>query len=284
MDCNGYPNNGIRYDSPTWYGFSVSGGYAEDDTVDVAIRYAADWNNFKVSAAYGFSETTDEGCSTPGTPGVPGTCFSLTVLGGGGAPFQGARRDATVNQAGASILHVPTGLFIYGMYQREENNGTSLTFELPGFGAVNNMNETDVWYIKAGIKRTWTPLGATVLFGEAGQYEHQFNTFTGIGGGSPVGPTDLCAGTLNPSENGGACLTNTSLFMTDSKVDRWGAGIVQEIDAAAMHVWFNWQHLEFEGDFAGNGTVASNPSGGFSKVNQGFDNLDMFMAGGVIFF
>jgi hypothetical protein len=274
MDCNGYPNNGVRYDSPTWYGFSVSGGYAEDDTVDVAIRYAADWNNFKVSAAYGFSETTDEGCSTPGTPGVPGTCFSLTVLGGGGAPFQGARRDATVNQAGASILHVPTGLFIYGMYQREENNGTSLTFELPGFGAVNNMNETDVWYIKAGIKRTWTPLGATVLFGEGGQYEHQFTGALG----------DLCAGSLNPFENGGACLTNTSLFMTDSKVDRWGAGIVQEIDAAAMHVWFNWQHLEFEGDFAGNGTVASNPSGGFSKVHQGFDNLDMFMAGGVIFF
>ena len=25
-DCNGYPENGVRYDSPTWGGFSVSGG------------------------------------------------------------------------------------------------------------------------------------------------------------------------------------------------------------------------------------------------------------------
>ena len=57
-----------------------------------------------------------------------------------------------------------------------------------------------------------------------------------------------------------SCLTNTNLFMTDSKVDRWGAGVVQEIDAAAMHVWFNWQHLELEVDFAGNGTVVSNPA------------------------
>ncbi len=72
--------------------------------------------------------------------------------------------------------------------------------------------------------------------------------------------------------------------MTGSTVNRWGAGVVQEIDAAAMHVWFNWQHLEFDGDFVGNGTFATNPTGNFHKVNQSFDNLDMFMAGGVIFF
>jgi predicted porin len=268
-DCNGYPNNGVRYDSPTWGGFSVSGGYAEDDTVDVAVRYAADWNNFKVSAAYGFTETTDEGCSTRG----PG-CFSLTVLGGGGAPFQGARRDATVNQVGASVLHVPTGLFVYGMYQKEQNNGTSLSFTLPGFGSVNDMNDTDVWYVKAGIKRTWTPLGATVLFGEGGQYKNQFTGALG----------DLCAGGLNPSVNGGVCLNNNNVFMNGSTVDRWGAGVVQEIDAAAMHVWFNWQHLELDAGFAGNGTALSNPSGNFHSVKQNFDDLDMFMAGGVIFF
>jgi hypothetical protein len=268
-DCNGYPNNGVRYDSPTWGGFSVSGGYAEDDTVDVAVKYAADWNNFKVSAAYGFTETTDEGCSTNG----PG-CFSLTVLGGGGAPFQGARRDATVNQVGASVLHVPSGLFIYGMYQKEQNDGTSLTFNLPGFGAVNNQNSTDVWYVKGGIKRTWTPLGATVLFGEGGQYQNQFTGALG----------DVCSGAatgaLNSNSNGGVCLTNPAVFMTGSTVNRWGAGVVQEIDAAAMHVWFNWQHLDFDGDFAGNGTATGN----FKKVNQSFEALDMFMAGGVIFF
>ncbi len=41
-----------------------------------------------------------------------------------------------VNQVGASVLHVPTGLFVYGVYQKEENNGTSFSFNLPGFGTV----------------------------------------------------------------------------------------------------------------------------------------------------
>ncbi len=129
-------------------------------------------------------------------------CFSLTVLGGGGAPFQGARRDATVNQVGASVLHVPTGLFIYGMYQKEQNNGTTLTFNLPGFGAVNNQNSTDVWYVKGGIKRTWTPLGATVLFGEGGQYKNQF---------AGVGWRNLCSWwRLNANSNGGVCALPTA--------------------------------------------------------------------------
>ena len=29
-------------------------------------------------------------------------------------------------------------------------------------------------------------------------------------------------------------------------MNRWGVGMVQEIDSAAMHVWFNWQHLELD--------------------------------------
>jgi hypothetical protein len=54
---------------------------------------------------------------------------------------------------------------------------------------------------------------------------------------------------------------------------------MQEIDSAAMHVWFNWQHLEVDGDFFGNDF-----NNDFHKVSQGFEDLDMFMAGGVIFF
>ncbi len=284
-DCNGYPLNGARYDSPTFGGFSLSGGFYEDHIFDIAAKYAQDWGNFKVSAAYGFTENTDEGCITinGNTPAVAATtaCGNGSFLGGGGAPFQGFKRDVTLNQVGASVLHVPSGLFAYGLYQREENNGTSLTFNLPGFGAVNNQNGTDVWYVKAGIKRTWTPLGATVLFGEWGQYDSQFAGLTGANlcGGS-TGLSNLGGGSLNAFSTGGACLTNANLFMTDSTVTRWGLGVVQEIDAAAMHVWFNWQHLDLAADFAGDGAA----TGVFHKVNQNFDNLDMFMAGGVIFF
>jgi hypothetical protein len=47
-----------------------------------------------------------------------------------------------------------------------------------------------------------------------------------------------------------------------------------------MHVWVNWQHLEVDADLVGNGTHTLE----FQKVNQDFHDLDMFMAGGVIFF
>ena len=47
-DCNGYPQNAFRYDTPTWWGFSVSTSYGEDDMWDVAVKYAADWNSIKV--------------------------------------------------------------------------------------------------------------------------------------------------------------------------------------------------------------------------------------------
>ena len=72
--------------------------------------------------------------------------------------------------------------------------------------------------------------------------------------------------------------------MTGSKVDRWGAGVVQEIDAAAMHVWFNWQHLELDAGLCRQRHRPSNPSATSISVKQNFDDLDMFMAGGVIFF
>ena len=36
-----------------------------------------------------------------------------------------------------------------------------------------------MFYIKAGIKRTWLPLGATVLYGEYGQYNDQYSILTG---------------------------------------------------------------------------------------------------------
>ena len=81
---------------------------------DVAVKYAADWNSVKVSAAFGWSATHRRGLllrrfrqrqrSESG-------CGSSAVRGGGGAPFQNFRRDARCcGQVGASILHVPSGL------------------------------------------------------------------------------------------------------------------------------------------------------------------------------
>jgi hypothetical protein len=323
-DCAGYPYNGVRYDSPTWGGFSVSSGYYEDDVWDVAVKYAADWNSIKVSAAAGFTQITDEGCNAPTLAG----CGNGVFGGGGGTAFQGFRTDSQLFQIGASILHVPSGLFAYGLWQREENDGTqwqSLNIKNNIFDPATNFasfrktssdaNETDVFYVKAGIKRAWMPAGATVIFGEWGQYNDEFSGLCGEPGGAFQGNRN-CVSNLPTSvvANGpakGAAVTTPALI-TGSEVDRWGLGIVQEIDSAAMHVFARWQHLSGEvsakdfqfcrtgvqvgaqcgsfvpvvpGDddtvFSANGQVNKH----FGKnLGSSFQDLDIFQVGGVIFF
>ena len=121
-DCNGYPANAFRYDTPTWAGFSVSTSYGEDDMWDVAVKYAADWNSVKFSAAAGYTQVTDEGCSRLRRPGA-----GLHQRRGGRRwrrAIPELSQDTDLFQVGASIMHVPSGLFVYGLYQNEQNDGT----------------------------------------------------------------------------------------------------------------------------------------------------------------
>ncbi|MGZ5849640.1 MAG: hypothetical protein ACXWJN_03515, partial [Methyloceanibacter sp.] len=254
-----------------------------------------------------------EGCSGLNSSGV-GNCGNLVLQGGGGAPFQDFRRDVDVWQVGASIMHVPSGLWAYGLWQQEDNNGTQwqeLNFNNPtnGNGTFNfhdsNANQTDVWFMKAGIRRTWTPLGATVIWGEGGQYHNMFNGLCGAPGSATVGGNSLNTNsfceTSVPTGQFDKFGRNdtTGAFITGSEVNRWGAGVMQEIDSAAMHVWFNWQHLDLNFDARSDCGVESGGSidigetcstgNGHSvkfgdKINTSYDSLDIFMLGGVIFF
>ena len=57
-----------------------------------------------------------------------------------------------------------------------------------------------------------------------------------------------------------------------------------------MHVWFNWQHLELNLDAVSNGCAQDETGASFrtqhfgKKIDQSYQDLDMFMLGGVIFF
>jgi hypothetical protein len=320
-DCNGYPQNAFRYDSPTYWGFSMSSSYGEDDMWDIALKYAADWNSIKVSAAAGWTQLTDEGCSAFGVPHAGRTCSNVAVLGGGGTPFQNFRQDGQLFQVGASILHVPSGLFAYGLYQNDQEDGTqiqALNFNrrLGTTRLINGeSNDTDTWFVKAGIKRAWMPMGASVLWGEWGQYNDMFrglcgaNVFTGVtppaerfDGGSVctnLFPTNFTfrKGDLNGVPAG--TLATEGAVINGSEVDRWGVGFVQEIDSAAMHLFARWQHLELQSINAkslGFSCVDSKAFGSPSadtcinnnrfgkKINTGFEDLDIFQVGGVIFF
>jgi hypothetical protein len=270
VDCNGNTTNAVRYDSPTWGGFSVSTSYGEDDYWDAAVKYAADWNwwgGLKVSAAYGFTKMHDENY----------------IFGGGG--LNGFEKDDDLHQVGASVLHVPTGLFAYAMWSHEEINGSGRGVNLNNGPSGGSAQDNDAWFAKVGIKRTWTPLGATVLWGEGGQYRDMFADVANVdlcnGGGftnafpntgNALGPSGPLLGTAP------VCFNNPgdSVFTTGSTFNRWGAGVVQEIDSAAMHVFARWQHQELDLDLI-NATTDR-------RVNQSFEDLDLFQVGGVIFF
>ena len=79
--------------------------------------------------------------------------------------------------------------------------------------------------------------------------------------------------------------------VTGSTVDRWGLGVVQEIDSAAMHVFARWQHLDLDLSATDLRTLKVNNNGAL-VVNKDFgknfgtswEGLDIFQVGGVIFF
>ncbi|HRY05729.1 MAG TPA: porin [Hyphomicrobiaceae bacterium] len=133
-DCGGFasPQNVVRYDTPTFGGFSLSASWGEDDMWDVAGRYAGEFGGFKLAVAAAYFQQNEY----PHTGGDSGSNW----------------------QIGAYVQHVPTGLFAYGAYGADLDAPDSAY----DFGA-------DRWYVKAGLRQRWTSLGHTVLYGEYGQ-------------------------------------------------------------------------------------------------------------------
>ena len=146
-------------------------------------------------------------------------------------------KDSEVFQAGGYIQHLSTGLFAHAAYGQENNNDAVI--------AANGKIAPDShhWYVKGGIRQKWTSLGATVVYGDYAAYIDQ------------LGPVAL------------------GLGATGGTLTRYGAGIAQEIDAAAMTVYLKYQH--YDADISG------------AKLNPAvtdLDSLDLISAGAIINF
>ena len=153
-DCDGYPNNNVRYDSPVFGGFSVSASWGEDDIWAVSGRYAGEFSGFKLAAAAAYNQSTDEN--------GPGAGFEPNLV----------NVDTAAFQAGGYLEHVATGLFVYGAYAKE-------FIDTPG----NLKPEGDHWYVKAGIRTRLSSLGHTVFYGEYGEKNDMMSAATFSGGG-----------------------------------------------------------------------------------------------------
>jgi hypothetical protein len=127
-DCNGLTQNVVRYDSPTFGGFSLSASWGEDDMWDIAGRYAGEHHGFKLAVAAAYNEITDNRYNN--LVDVP---------------------DSEYFQLGVYIQHVATGLF--GLY----NYGD---LQSEGF------QDAETHYFKGGLRTKFNHLGATIFYGE----------------------------------------------------------------------------------------------------------------------
>src|SRR5690606_5394501 len=61
---DGDRRNLIRYVSPTFWGFTFSSSWGEDDFWDTALRYANEFNGVRVAAGIGYQKWTDGNART----------------------------------------------------------------------------------------------------------------------------------------------------------------------------------------------------------------------------
>ena len=142
------------------------------------MRYSGEFSGFKVAFGAGYSEFTDENMAGPLPPG--------------------SVKHSDFLQAGGYVQHIETGLFLHAAYGHEDNSDTRI-------GPAQLQPENgEHWYLKAGIRKKWSSLGATIVYGDYAEYLDQ------------IGPAALTLGA------------------TGSTLRRYGGGIAQEIDAAGV--------------------------------------------------
>ncbi|WP_139247741.1 porin [Hyphomicrobium sp. CS1GBMeth3] len=166
--------------------------------------------------------------------------------------------DAGIFQVSFAALHTPSGLFGSVYYGHETPDG---------------FKDTDQLYLKAGIRANLNALGATVFYGE---YGRGTDMFSGLEGGAVFsGVTDICdgfAGTGGKIDT--ACGVAASVEASGSTFERFGFGVVQEIDAASMAIWLKYKNYGGEVDFVADG----------GRGTEDLEDLHLYALGAAIFF
>ncbi|MBN9247052.1 MAG: porin, partial [Hyphomicrobium sp.] len=101
--------NVVRYESPTFAGFSVATAWGEDDIWDAAVIYKGEAGDFNYNARAGYGQSTD-GFSTPchGSSTSPDNALNCEWWG-----------------VSAFLQHAPTGLFVYGGYGKQHDGSNN---------------------------------------------------------------------------------------------------------------------------------------------------------------
>jgi hypothetical protein len=201
----------VLYETPSLAGFTLQAAVAEDNFWDVALRYAGEFNGIRIAAGIGYREDSEFNAANQFVGIAPNALCQNTCS-----------RKESAWMGSASVLHVPTGLFLTGAWGKREREGGA---DDPAIGAWDNRNaEASFWWLAGGVTRNFFGIGATTFYGEYGEHDDALRfVFTDV---------------------------------TASQVTNWGVGMVQNIDAAAMQIYAAYKH--FEADFNRNlGTLAA---------------------------
>ena len=186
----------LRYDSPAIHGFifsasvsEASGGFNAGTNWGVMLRYAGEYNGFRIASGIGYDHTGDVFTPTSASHSVAhGLAVSRPVTLIGASPF--TLRTPNVNAWGAalSLMHVHTGLFLQGSYRGSRTTtkaarplatgvrpATASTSggSLPCISSdwrCNPKKDAHWWQIQGGIAKNWTGWGNTSLYGEYGRF------------------------------------------------------------------------------------------------------------------
>ncbi|HML28971.1 MAG TPA: porin [Hyphomicrobium sp.] len=140
--------NIVRYETPTFGGFTVAATWGEDDIWDMMVSYVGQAGDFRYTARAGYGNSTD-GASTP-------------CQGTAAAPYNGMNCEWW-GVAGL-VQHVPTGLYVYAGYGDQNNDTRANPVPAAAKGLVKDNDLT--WLVQGGIENKWNSFGKTNFFGE----------------------------------------------------------------------------------------------------------------------
>jgi len=146
IDCNGIYRKGVRYDLPAFGPVTVAVGAANNDIYDVAAKYKGTWGGINTQLALGYAQINH-----------------ANAFGGKGV-------DNFQLQAGA--MDPGTGIFGSIAYQSEDIDGLA--------AGVDEQDDTDAWWLKVGIKKSFNSFGDTSFAFNYGQYNDQYITGAGV--------------------------------------------------------------------------------------------------------
>lgn len=263
FDCSTRRNE-VRYDTPDFYGLVASASWGEDDIWSASVRYQKEWDNWKVGAGYAYEDFTDE----------------LVNNGGGGVFFQGFKRDMKEWAGSFSVLHKPTGLWVWGGNSNSENNDIGAE----GFITGKAPPVMHSWDIAGGIYRDFFAPGKTTIWGG---YTWDSD---GLGGFNRTTVSSSVSGTASSYAvwNGRVAANRIpgigfDTETTGSETNKWYIAVDQAIDSAAMNLYMGYQHIMPDISLVTN-SLAFSPKGKIKNVPIELDDFDVFFTGGRIQF